>query len=223
MAPITKKTKTVQILATLFSSTALLLGCGRIELTATRGSQPSKEENPGAMAAFKETASLELTVPQTPYANANSLDLTLTQKVGNDALRLVHAARYPTSQTSIKIDQLPPGSYRINLKLWDPKTGKIHATGGGDTLVQKEQTARAQIVMTPVSSGTGSLEISVVYPHNKPIACTNESRLPSCIKFGTDYKVQTFEKNAQCEWVPKNVEVVNSKFCAGLPGAENIP
>jgi hypothetical protein len=200
----------------------LLMGCGGVHLTDTRSNQPAKEKTPGEMSVLKDSASMELTIPKPPSAEADSLDFSLALKMG-DALRLVHSARYSPKQASIKIDNLAPGTYRINLKLWDSRTQTIFAVGGAETQLQKGQASKAQIVMTSVPSETGSLEISVVYPDKSPVACTSEARLPSCVKSGSGYKVQHFSKNSQCEWEPKNVEIVDPKFCKGLPGAEAIP
>lgn len=204
----------------------ILSACGTANISQKRRSG-SADVSPGpAGLAEEDGASLSLSLPKPPVRPVDILEIVVVSKTTPATSQIY---RFPTNQSSFTMDRLVPGPYQLTLKLLNSRTGQVFAEGRGDAQLEKGRTSYAHITMTAVSPETGSLVISIDYgPIASPAVppagvCPLDARLPVCSKSGNDYKVQTFARNAQCEWEPKVVETVDNKFCKGLPGADLLP
>lgn len=151
-----------------------------------------------------------------------------------NAMATVINKDFPATLDKFDFGQIPAGDYAISLQLLDAKK-QIIAGGNGKATVAQGKTTQAKVsinVTADKPAGSGNLVITIeegavsMPPSEMPplLACTTEGMLPVCVKSGQGYKVQNFEKNAQCQWVPelKTLQTVDNKFCKGLPGSEGL-
>jgi hypothetical protein len=199
--------------------TQLVMGCGTAPFQESKKKGSRDASYKDQLGSTSESASMQLTLPPVGPLG-DSLDVALSLKSGSTTNQ-VYSKTVPSSQGTVNIDSLTPGSYLISLRVWDSRTKNVLSKGTGEATLEKGRTATAKVRMNQVASDTGTLIIEVDNTP-APTVCSTEYMLPTCVKSGNGYKVQFYEKNAQCEWMPKipASEIVASNFCKGLPGSE---